>query len=151
MMNVTEATMKELLAFYNENAEKPVKRFADRKTAERRVSALMEEMDGPEVFTPDAPARGKVVVEAPRAASATRSEAIARSWEDEETRAARSQRSAVEVDGHYYGSVRKAFIALDLPMKLHIAFRGELKAAGELDAYDHHWEIVPLNYGQEEA
>lgn len=43
MLNVSTATTAELVAFYNEhNADKPVKKFADRKTAERRVSALLE-------------------------------------------------------------------------------------------------------------
>lgn len=42
MLNVSTATTAELVAFYNEhNADKPVKKFADRKTAERRVSALL--------------------------------------------------------------------------------------------------------------
>lgn len=43
-MNVSTATTKELVAFYNANAETPVKRFSDRATAERRVSRLLEEM-----------------------------------------------------------------------------------------------------------
>lgn len=40
-MNITAATTAELIAFYNANAATPVKRFADRRTAERRVSDLM--------------------------------------------------------------------------------------------------------------
>jgi hypothetical protein len=40
-MNVTTASTAELLAFYNANATKPVARFSDRKTAERRVNALL--------------------------------------------------------------------------------------------------------------
>lgn len=40
-MNVQTATTAELVAFYNAHAEKPVKRFSDRKTAERRVTELM--------------------------------------------------------------------------------------------------------------
>ena len=40
-MNLSTATTAELLAFYNEHANKPVARFSDRKTAERRVNALM--------------------------------------------------------------------------------------------------------------
>jgi hypothetical protein len=43
MFNVTAATTAELVAKYNElNSEKPVKKFADRKTAERRVLAALE-------------------------------------------------------------------------------------------------------------
>lgn len=44
MLNVTTATTAELVAFYNKHAAKPVNKFADRKTAERRVSALLETM-----------------------------------------------------------------------------------------------------------
>jgi len=40
---LTEATTKELVAFYNaHNVDKPVAKFADRKTAERRVKAILE-------------------------------------------------------------------------------------------------------------
>lgn len=39
--NITTASTADLLAFYNVLAEKEVKRFSDRKTAERRVLALL--------------------------------------------------------------------------------------------------------------
>lgn len=41
MINVQTATTAELVAFYNAHANKPVNKFADRKTAERRVNELM--------------------------------------------------------------------------------------------------------------
>ena len=45
MINVTTATTAELLAFFNTHTGgAQVKKFADRKTAERRVNALIEEM-----------------------------------------------------------------------------------------------------------
>jgi len=45
MINTTTATTAELLAFFNANTGgAQVKKFADRKTAERRVNALLEEM-----------------------------------------------------------------------------------------------------------
>jgi hypothetical protein len=45
MINITTATSAELLAFFNANTGgAQVKKFADRKTAERRVSALIAEM-----------------------------------------------------------------------------------------------------------
>lgn len=44
MISVTEATTKQLIAFYNEHSEKPVKKFQDRATAERRVQAMIDEM-----------------------------------------------------------------------------------------------------------
>ena len=40
-MNITTATTAELVAFYNAHSTTPVKRFSDRKTAERRVAALL--------------------------------------------------------------------------------------------------------------
>lgn len=43
--DVQEATMKELVAFYNaHNVDAPVARFSDRKTAERRVCAVLESL-----------------------------------------------------------------------------------------------------------
>lgn len=59
MLNVSTATTAELVAFYNEhNADKPVKKFADRKTAERRVSALLATVKPAKKAEP-VPARGK--------------------------------------------------------------------------------------------
>ena len=42
MINVTTATTAELIAFFNEHSETQVKKFQDRKTAERRVSRIVE-------------------------------------------------------------------------------------------------------------
>jgi hypothetical protein len=45
MINITAATTAELLAFFNANTGgAQVKKFADRKTAERRVQALVDEI-----------------------------------------------------------------------------------------------------------
>ena len=41
-IDVKAATTAELVAFYNAHSEKPVKKFADRKTAERRVQQLLD-------------------------------------------------------------------------------------------------------------
>lgn len=41
-INVATAKTSELVAFYNANTDKPVKKFADRATAEKRVAALLE-------------------------------------------------------------------------------------------------------------
>lgn len=82
--------------------------------------------------------------------SANRSEAIRKSWTDQETYEKRTQRSGVEVTTpmgtNYFTSVAKAFKYYELPMSRHIAFRVALKAAGQLEAYDMKWVIVPLNY-----
>lgn len=124
MLNVSTATTAELVAFYNEhNADKPVKKFADRKTAERRVSALLATVK---------PVR-KVA-----AKSSDRSAAIAASWTDKKVAAARATRHGVRVtdprggQGNYK-SVREAFMVLALPIGQHIKFRGALKAAGKAE------------------
>lgn len=44
MINVQASTTAELVAFYNKHAAKPVNKFADRKTAERRVTQLVEQL-----------------------------------------------------------------------------------------------------------
>lgn len=145
-IDVASAKTSELVTFYNSHSDKPVKKFSDRKTAERRVNDLLDELyDGPEVFgvddtpAPTAPA-------APTKA-ADRSEGIRRSWQDPEVAAKRAQRSAVAVDGHEYKSVGAAFRALELPMNECIRFRIELKAQGRIsDRYGHDWKIIPLNH-----
>ena len=120
MLNVSTATTAELVAFYNEhNADKPVKKFADRKTAERRVSALLA-------------TTGKPVRKA-AAKSSDRSAAIAASWTDKKVAAARATRHHVRVEDKTYKSVREAFMVLALPLGQHIKFRGALKAAGKAD------------------
>jgi hypothetical protein len=42
--NVTEVATAELLEFYNDYTRKPCIRFSDRKTAERRTSALLQDI-----------------------------------------------------------------------------------------------------------
>jgi transcription elongation factor Elf1 len=49
-MNVQTATTAELVQFYNTHAAKPVKKFADRKTAERRVADLMKSVPNANEF-----------------------------------------------------------------------------------------------------
>lgn len=187
-INIKEATTSELVEFYNANLKElpvsakknPVKKFADRKTAEKRVAVLVEDLelidscgevncpncgihlgngwsvDGTEVngetlrhkefefvclgcgdeFGPE--------VEAKRAVN--NSAGIAKSWENPEVAAKRVQRSAVEVDGVYYGSVKKAYIDLDLDLKDHIQFRMLLKENGKAKVEGRKWKIIPLNY-----
>ena len=49
-MNFQTATMQELVAYYNLRAEKPVKRFSDRRTAERRCAGLAAELAAPQLI-----------------------------------------------------------------------------------------------------
>lgn len=203
-IDVANASTSALVAFYNAHAAKPVSKFADRKTAERRVAALSADLvaqynaragaahaagtskaaaktdranakamaaekaalfarrlhDGHCPFcgaTEDITAghgddAGNITHEhlyfchscgteydsttgrkvTPAKASETRSTAIAASWNDPTVAAARAERSHVLVKGVEYRSVLQAFQQLGLPVQKHIAFRGQLKAAGKL-------------------
>lgn len=183
----------ELLAFYNVHAETPVKRFADRKTAERRVSALIVELAERAEAVEAAPVVAPNTAKADRAAliaarlstgncpacggdassqtgngpdgtkkgdnenfchecgsayhrntgaprkpygdapSASRSEAIAKTWKDPVVAALRAARHKVAVNGVSYDSTPAAFRALRLPMGKMTKFRGALREAGTLD------------------
>ena len=67
-----------------------------------------------------------------KVSNSARSSAIANSWRDPATAAARAERTRVSVNGVVYRSVRAAFVELGLRLTKHIKFRGELKAAGIL-------------------
>lgn len=130
-MNVQAATTAELVAFYNANAAAPVKKFADRKTAERRVAALIEtlpvEPKAKRIAKPKAPKVYKTHEE--------RSAAIAASWRVPPVAKARCTRHAVKVltpEGLELGfrSTKEAFEVLELPLGQHIRFRGQLKSTG---------------------
>ena len=120
MINVNTAKTAELVAFYNKHASKPVTKFADRKTAERRVAALLATQPTKTVRAKAAPAKD-------------RGEAIAASWKNKKVAAARATRHNVKVEDKTYKSVREAFMVLALPLGQHIKFRGALKAAGRAE------------------
>jgi hypothetical protein len=128
MINVTTAKTVELVSFYNAHAAKPVKKFSDRATAEKRVAAILETL----------------TVTAPTTATGiSRSEAIAKSWTNPETRHKRSLRHPVAVDGVEYTSVRMAFLALNLDLKKHIAFRVGLVEGGKPQNFGgHRFELI---------
>jgi hypothetical protein len=141
MINVKTATTAELVAFYNANAFQPVKKFTDRATAERRVTALLDAADSVDnsvlamVGLPPVEKRQPVVKRA--AASATRSAGIAASWAVPEVAAARAERTGtIEVrQGNKligsYRSVAHAFTSLGMSLKGHVPFRMSLKVEGE--------------------
>ena len=131
MLNITTATTAELVAFYNANAATAVKKFADRKTAERRVAALIE------TIKPVVETKAKAKTKAPKVYKTheERSEAIAKSWLVPATKAKRVTRHGVDVvtpEGLRMGfrSTKEAFEVLELPLGQHIRFRGQLKQAG---------------------
>lgn len=139
-INVATATMAQLLAFHNEHAVVPTKRFSTRAAAEKRVTALIADIAANAAV--DAPKAKKAKGEK-AAPSGDRSAAIAASWADKAVAAARAARHAVSVDGTEYRSVAAAFTALGLPMGVHIRFRGQLKAAGKMAFSGHNFKIVP--------
>lgn len=131
MLNITTATTAELVAFYNANASTPVKKFADRKTAERRVAALIE------TLPTEAKAKRQPKPKAPKVYKTheERSAAISASWRVPPVAAARCTRHAVKVitpEGLEMGfrSTKQAFECLELPLGQHIRFRGQLKSTG---------------------
>lgn len=148
--DVATASMADLLAFFNSKTDKPVKRFADRKTAERRVLALMGDQpatvvaapqpvaepepaaDQPTKDTEDMAKKKAAKAKTPKAKkpAADRSKAVAASWADKKVAAARATHNAVKVGGEEYKSTRAAFKALGLPPGRCISFRGKLKASG---------------------
>lgn len=203
-INTRTATMTQLVSFYNEHAPTPVKRFADRATAGKRVQRLVDGMiaetekkilndagvqegEGvpPEVvesiqqsrntimlnalakptFIPsynhqvcpkcgsseiyNGRTQGGLIVDEDRIAgchacdwvqddrrSSNNSAGVSRSWQDPETKVARTTRHAVLVNGtQTFRSTAEAFRQLKLQMSKHIAFRAQLKAAGVL-AFD---------------
>lgn len=118
--NISAATTSELVSFYNANCEKvgkaAVKRFADRKTAEKRIAALMAEL----------PVEEK--------AARTAAEGIRESWKNPEVAAKRLTRNGCTVNGTEFSSVWAAFQALNLGnSNAAIKFRMALKKAGKLE------------------
>ena len=59
-MNFQTATMSELVSWYNLRAERPVKRFSDRRTAERRCAELAAELAAPQLIEQLAPQTAQV-------------------------------------------------------------------------------------------
>ncbi|CZY40764.1 Uncharacterised protein [Enterobacter hormaechei] len=125
LTTIETAATKDLITFYNANCEKvgktPVKKFADRKTAEKRVAALLAEL-------PEEKKEKKVKAASPEKAAEARRAGIAKSWQDPVTRVKRSTRNAVIVNGIHYSSCWEAWQALQLgTVNECIKFRGQLK------------------------
>lgn len=147
IIDIKAATMAQLIAAFNHlNPDKPVKRFADRKTAERRVAAAM---NGGAATKAVKDTSGKPIVTAPVAKKTTKkvnatkqSSSIKDSWNDKKVAAARAKKDKVRVGGQTYRSVLAAFEALRLPVSKHIKFRAELKASGRKDFSGHTFTIV---------
>lgn len=148
-IDVANTSLGVLLAFYNTHSGKPpVKRFADRKTAERRVNELLGNLPAASSVTPPvvntqqkdtAPMatekktpKAKKPKAAPKAklTKEQRAKAVSNTWSDPKVAKARAQHHNVSVAGEVYRSVKAAFEALKLPLGRHIPFRALVKANG---------------------
>jgi len=144
-IDVKKAATNELLSFYNANSgTAPVKRFADRKTAERRVEALM--MSAAKPAKPSAMAdTAKQIIKAdkkPASPKTSHSASVKSSWKDKDVATRRSTKHHVSVNGKDYRSVLEAFKVLKLPVSKHIKFRAELKEAGAATFDGHRFKLV---------
>lgn len=130
--DILEAKTSQLVVWYNERADKPIKKFRDRHTAEQRCLALLG--DGQREEKPHAKKKAW--------STANRAEGVSASWQDPTVAAARQARHTVQVNGHLYRSVRAAFKALELPDNKHQAFRKQLVAQGKAEFEGHKFTLA---------
>jgi hypothetical protein len=140
-LNISAATMPQLVAFYNKQTGKAIKKFETLEIARKRVSALKASSDRRPTASASKPKKAK------RATPVTqeeRAKAISKSWADPKVAAKRKERHGVRVAGVEYKSVGDAFRQLRLPMEKHVKFRQDLKANGDrLKFQDHIFILVP--------
>ena len=111
---IKAAKSAELVVFYNShNADKPVKKFADRATAEKRCAALLPAKAAPDVAAvvakskktlTKAPAAKKVAPVVEKAANAA---GVSASWANPATHAARTTRNSLRHQQHSRPSRRR--------------------------------------------
>lgn len=147
-----------LLAFFNTHSGlPPVKRFSDRKAAERRVTELLagnpaggsavtspapiapttpaveaQQKDTPAMATEKKKGRKAAVKKTPKVkmTKEQRAKAVAKTWSDPKVAKTRATHHNVSVAGEVYRSVKAAFEALKLPLGRHIPFRALVKKDG---------------------
>lgn len=119
-MEVNTASTAELVAFYNKHSEKPIKKFADRATAEKRCQAILDDIKSKSQAT-----HTRVSDKKPHTHKRDT---------DKQLKSActvvvvDSKGKRSEPEGHR--SVLKAFERHGLPINKHKAFRKELKKSG---------------------
>lgn len=140
-IDVKAAKTGDLVTFYNAHVKKidagatPIKKFADRATAEKRVTELMKAIN---------PSKKKDKTSAPKKERAgSIAEGVKASWANETVAAARAVKNKVKVGGEVYRSVLQAFQELKLDVNKHIKFRAELKAKGRATFEGNVFTIVP--------
>ena len=135
-MDVKNATTAALIEFYNKHSEKPIKKFADRATAEKRVQAIVDALAAKApAAAPKGEGEKKEGTKKPRAER-----------KEKEPKETGPRKSTVLVtplakgnkkgEQSSYRSVYDAFEKLGLPINQHKKFRKELKANGK-GVYEH--------------
>lgn len=135
-MDVKNATTAALIEFYNKHSEKPIKKFADRATAEKRVQAIVDALAAKApAAAPEGEGEKKEGAKKPRAER-----------KEKEPKETGPRKSTVLVtplakgnkkgEQSSYRSVYDAFEKLGLPINQHKKFRKELKANGK-GIYEH--------------
>jgi hypothetical protein len=149
--NVKEMSTADLVACYNRLTGKTIKKFSSREAGEKQVLAAISKQEDKEKAAATAKAADKKPEAAPKKKAepsakkspTERAAAIGATWKDTKVRAARSQRTNVEVGGQVHRSVAAAFKTLKLPMGKMIAFRIALKAsAGKLKFGEHEFRVI---------
>lgn len=133
-MDVTNATTAELIEFYNKHSEKPIKKFADRATAEKRCQAIID------ALAAKAPAAAPKN-DSDKEAAPKKPRAEGKEKKAKEPKEPAARKSTVLVtplakgnkkgEQSSYRSVYDAFEKLGLPINQHKKFRKELKANGK--------------------
>lgn len=151
VFDVKTATTKALIEFYNSKTGKSIKKFSSRAAGEKQCAALLDKDDGTKRPANPLSAQVESLVKhntsartesAKPASKVSRSKAIAASWSDPATCAARSEKHHVMVGAVEYRSVKDAFEKLGLPLGKHIKFRAELKAKGKHTLDGHVFTVV---------
>lgn len=135
-MDVKTATTTDLVEFYNKHSDKPIKKFADRATAEKRVQAIVDALAAK---APAAAPKG----EGEKKEGTKKPCAERKEKEPKETGPRKSTvlvtplaKGNKKGEQSSYRSVYDAFEKLGLPINQHKKFRKELKANGK-GVYEH--------------
>lgn len=129
-MDIKTATTQALVEFYNKHSDKPIKKFADRATAEKRVQAIVDALAAKApAAAPKGEGEKKEGTKKPRAERKTKEpkDPTVRKSTVLVTPVAKGGKKGEQSS---YRSVYDAFEKLGLPINQHKKFRKELKANG---------------------
>lgn len=115
-----------------EQQEQQTKTKAKKKAAPAQKAAAKKAAPAKKAAAKKAPAEKAKKAAKEEKEPVDRAAAISRSWADPDVAASRSAKHRVKVGGVEFRSVLQAFKELGLPVKMHIAFRKQLKTEGKL-------------------